>query len=368
MKDLYQILGLAKGASEAEIKKAYRKLAQQYHPDKNPGDKAAEASFKEVQGAYETLSDAQKRAHYDRFGSTEGMGGFGGGAQGFQGGFGDFGGFADIFESFFGGNAEEEGGRRVAQSGPDIETVLEVSFEEAIFGATRHLEITKPEPCEHCSAQGSEPGFSFKKCERCGGRGKVQATRQTILGAIRSVATCPDCQGAGEIPEKECSVCKGQTRVKKTGTVSVNIPKGVEDGTRVRLKGKGSAGWFGGPSGDLFLRIRVKGHAKFVRDGRTIRSVEAIPLVRGVLGGKVMVDTIHGKKELSIPAGTQSGTEFLLKGAGAPSLRTEALGDHLVTVELETPRKLSARERELYEGLAKEAGLEDLGSTGGWFR
>lgn len=242
--------------------------------------------------------------------------------------------------------------------GKDIEADIQIKFEEAVFGTVQHLEITKPEACKHCDGKGNEPGTSIKTCQQCQGRGQVRVNRQTILGQIQSVKTCSACEGRGEIPEKACSVCKGQTRLKEKQEISVTIPKGIEDGTTIRLKGKGAAGVFGGAYGDLFLHIHVASHPKFSRQGNTLYSLEYIPLVVAVLGGTVKVDTVHGKANLKVPAGTQSGTEFVIKGSGAPSLRSEALGDHKVTVQVKIPEKLSRREKELYEELAKEGGVD----------
>ena len=370
MKDLYTILGISKEASDADIKKAYRKKAQEFHPDKNPGDKEAEAKFKEVQGAYEILSDKQKRQQYDQFGSTGGPGGFGG--AGFQG---DFGGFADIFESFFGGGGAGFpgggfGAGRPSKPGPvrgsDIQTELVIRFEEAIFGATRDLELTKPETCVECTGSGMEKDSKMMTCDQCQGSGQVRSTRQTILGAISSVRPCPKCEGRGQIPEKVCQSCKGAGRTQQKQRVSIKIPKGVEDGTRIRMAGKGSAGLRGGPHGDLFLHIRVSPHARFSRQGETIYSTETFPFLIGVLGATVKIDTVHGKAELKVPAGTQSGSEFVLRSKGAPNLKSEVLGDHKVTLHLETPRKLKKQDRELYEQLAESAGL-NVDKGGSWF-
>ena len=359
MSDYYSSLGVNKDATDTEIKRAYRKKAQEYHPDKNPGDKSAEKKFKDVQESYEVLSDKQKRAQYDQFGSAgpggAGFGGFGaGGAQGFDPS--QFGGFADIFESFFGGQ------RQAKKPGPvrgsDIEAEIQIQFEEAVFGAVKHLEITKPEVCDHCKGGGSEPGTEVKKCDECGGSGQVRKARQTILGQVSSVHLCPQCQGHGEIPDKKCTKCSGQTRVRVKQEVSVKIPKGIEDGTTIRLKEKGAAGVKGGKHGDLFLHIRVLPHQKFSRGGKTIYSAEEIHLLQAVLGVTMKVDTIHGAEELKIPAGVQSGTEFTLKGKGAPSLRSDKLGDHKVTVQVKVPEKLSKREKELYAELAAEGKID----------
>jgi molecular chaperone DnaJ len=366
MSDYYDILGVSKEASDADIKRAYRKKAQEFHPDKNNGDTGAEKKFKEVQEAYEVLSDQQKRSAYDQFGkggSPFGAGGTGG--AGFDPN--QFGGFADIFESFFGGGfgGGQQGPKKAGpMRGSDIETEIEISFEEAVFGSTKHLELTKPEICPDCKGSGNEPGTKIVKCGECGGSGQVKTVRQTILGQISSVQTCPRCLGAGEVPEEKCKKCGGQTRVRIKQEVSVKIPKGIEDGVTIRLSGKGSAGVRGGKHGDLFLHIRVAPHAKFSREGQSIYSHEEIKLLQAVLGAEVRIDTIHGKETLKIPAGTQNGTEFVLKGKGAPSIRSEKLGDHKVTIYVKVPDKLSKKERELYETLAVESGVDV--KTGGF--
>lgn len=357
MSDFYAILGVNKDASEAEIKKAYRKKAQEFHPDKNPGSKEAEKQFKSVQEAYEVLSDKQKRAQYDRFGTAGGP--FGGGAQGFDPN--QFGGFADIFESFFGGGFGG-GGKKPKKAGPvrggDIETEITISFEEAVFGSVKHLELTKPEVCSHCSGSGDEPGTEIRKCADCGGQGQIRSTRQTILGQISSVHACPHCRGRGEVPDQKCSQCGGQTRISEKQEVSVKIPQGIEDGTTIRLKGKGSAGLKGGPHGDLFLHVRVTPHKSFSREGKAIYSTKNIHLLEAVLGATVKVDTIHGKVDLKIPAGTQNGAEFTIKGKGAPSIKSDKLGDHQVTIQVDIPKKLSKKERELFEQLAAEGKID----------
>lgn len=254
------------------------------------------------------------------------------------------------------------GGRSRKKTGPlrgqDIETRVQVKFEEAIFGVTKHLEITKPDLCNQCKGSGAEPGSAIKTCEQCRGQGQVRATRQTILGAISSVHVCPQCQGRGQTPDQICKKCSGQTRIKQSSEVSVQIPKGIEDGTTIKLKGKGAAGLFGGEYGDLYLEIRVATHPKFSREAKTIYSSESIPLVQAILGATIKVDTVHGKESVKVPSGTQDGTELTLKGKGSPSLKSEALGDHKLTIHLKVPEKLSRKERELYEQLAAESGVE----------
>lgn len=362
MSDLYSVLGVDKQSSDEDIKKAYRKKAREFHPDKNPGNPDAEKKFKEVQEAYETLSDKQKRASYDRFGNVNGPGsGFQGGGGGFQGGgfdFNQFSGFADIFESFFG----EQGGGRQSRPGPmkgsDIHAEIQIKFEEAVFGTTKHLEVTKPEICDKCDGKGNEPGTKIVKCETCNGHGEIHTTKQTIIGNIRSSQVCPQCRGIGETPEKKCSKCSGQMRVTIKDEISVKIPKGIDDETTIRMSGKGAAGVFGGKHGDLFLLIHIAPHKKFTREGRDIFSVESVNVLKLILGATIKVETIHGKEELKIPSGTQTDSEFVLKGKGSPSLRTDKLGDHHVSIKVDVPKKLSKKERELYKHLAEEAGIE----------
>lgn len=338
-------------------------MALKYHPDKNAGDKAAEGRFKEVQEAYEVLSDKQKRQYYDQTGSAPGSG-----PQGFPGGGGggfnsdSFGGFADIFENFFGqgGSPFGQGGqsrKRGPARGGDIEFELEIAFEDAIFGGTKHLEVTKLDTCDPCGGKGNEPGTAISKCGQCQGSGQVRSIRQTILGQISSVHACPQCRGRGEVPEQECKNCHGQTRTKAKTEVSVNIPKGIDDGITIRLKGKGSAGPLGGPHGDLFLKIRVADHPRFNRDGHTLFSAEDIHMLQATLGATIMVETVYGKVELKIPSGTQNGSIFTLKGKGAPTLRSERLGDHKVNIHVSIPQKLSKKEKEQYRSIAEEKGI-----------
>lgn len=364
MDDFYSTLGVGKSASEAEIKKAYRKKAQQFHPDKNPGNKDAEKNFKSVQEAYEVLSDPQKRSNYDRFGKAGTQSGYGGqGGFNGQNGFNpaDFAGFADIFESFFGQNVHSDGAKSKKPGpikGNDIELQIDIRFEEAIFGIEKYLEITKPEVCIRCKGKGNEPGTSVKKCQECNGMGQVRVQRQTILGSMSSVHLCPSCRGAGEIPEKVCADCKGSMRTKQTEEVAVKIPKGIEDGTTIRLKEKGSAGVRGGKHGDLLVYVRVIAHKNFNRRGTDIYSEENIHLLQAVLGAVIKVETVHGKVEMKIPAGIQNGTVLTVKGKGSPSLRSDKMGDHFVKVNIKVPEKLSRKEKELYEELARESKVD----------
>lgn len=372
-KDLYEVLEIKKDATDGEIKSAYRKAALKWHPDKHKGDKDAEEKFKEINNAYEVLSDKQKRQQYDTFGSAGGPGGFGGGGQGFGGfggggqGFGGFdfsggsSGFADIFESFFTGGAQ--GGGRSGQRkrtnvrGSDIETNIKITFEEAVFGVEKELEITKADKCEHCDGKGSEPGTKIVECKDCNGRGEVKSVRNTILGQIATTRVCDTCEGEGKIPEKKCGVCHGTTRVRKTERVKVKIPAGVDHGSTIRLSGKGEAGIKGGAYGDLYLVLLVSENKKFERSGLNIHSKLKIHLVQAVLGDEIEVETIHGMKKIKIPAGTEDGKVFKLSGSGIEAIGGGKKGDHLVKVKLEIPKKLSKREKELYSEIAKESNL-----------
>lgn len=363
-KDFYKTLGVERGASDQDIKKAYRKMAQKYHPDKNKGDKEAEAKFKEINEAYETLSDNKKRSFYDQFGSTQGAGpggaGFGGfNAQGFD--FNNMGGgFADIFESFFSGGA---GGTRTRsrRSGPirgeDIEAQIRIKFKESVIGAERELEITKADKCDHCKATGAEPGTKIKECGTCKGTGEVREVRQTLLGQIATSRTCDSCNGEGKTPEKKCAVCHGTTRKRVKEKVKVKIPAGIHDDSTIRLSGKGEAGIKGGDYGDLYLHINVESDPEFVRSGEDIHTEEKIHLLQGVLGDEIEVSTIYEKVKLKIPTGTSSGKVFKLKGYGMPRLNTAQKGDHYLKIILDIPAKLNKKEKELYLELAKEAKL-----------
>ncbi len=371
-KDLYEILGVAKGATDQDIKGAYRKLALKWHPDKHKGDKDAETKFKEINQAYEILSDKSKRQQYDTFGSTGGQGaGFGGRGGGFEGfdfsGFSDgSGGFADIFESFFGGGGKR-GGTRKSRSmrGNDIEASIKISFEDAVFGNTKELEITKYENCAHCKSSGAEPGSSIISCNTCHGAGEIRTLRNTILGQISSSQVCDNCGGEGKVPEKKCSKCHGETRIRAKERLKVKIPAGVDNGSTIRLSGKGEAGIKGGESGDLYIVLGVEPSKKFVRSGMDIHSQAEIPVVQAVLGGEIDVETIHGKEKIKIPPGTEDGAVFKLSGKGVVRVGGSGNGNHLVKIRLNVPQKLSKKERELYEGLANEGGIEI--KKAGWF-
>ncbi len=369
--DLYEILGVAKGATDSEVKAAYRKQALKWHPDKHKGDKSAEEKFKEINKAYEVLSDKQKRQQYDTFGSAGGNGGFGGGFQGGGNGgfdFSDFmggnsgAGFADIFETFFGNAQGGGGGRGRKKNGPmrgnDIEATISIGFMEAVFGCEKDLEISKAEVCKKCKGDGADPGSTIISCKGCGGTGEIRTVRNTILGQVATTRVCSECNGEGKVPEKVCTSCHGAMRVRAKERVKVKIPAGVDNGSTIRLSGKGEAGVRGGDHGDLYIVLRVESSKNFVRSGYDIHTELEIHLVQAVLGDEVDVETLYGPEKLKIPAGTYDGSVFKLSEKGVKKLNKDDHGNHLVKIRIEIPEKLSKRERELYEELAEEAGLE----------
>ncbi len=371
-KDLYEILGVKKEASDQEIKTAYRKAALKWHPDKHKGDKEAEQKFKEINMAYEVLSDQKKRQQYDAFGSAGGPGGgFGGGGAGGFGGF-DFtdfmdgsGNFADIFESFFGGARGGQGRRKGgAMRGNDIEASIGIGFEEAVFGSEKELEITKPDVCDQCNGKGAEPGSTIITCPTCSGTGQLRAVRNTILGQVTTSRVCDNCDGEGRVPEKKCTKCHGTTRTRVKERIKVKIPAGVDNGSTIRLTGKGEGGIKGGPAGDLYINLNVRPSDTYFRSGNDIHSETKIHLLQAVLGDEVEVKTLHGASTIKIPPGTEDGKVFQISAKGVPS-HTGKTGDHLVKVRVEVPKKLSKKEKELYAELAKEAGLDI--KKGGWF-
>jgi molecular chaperone DnaJ len=346
-RDYYEILGISKGASPDEIKKAFRKLAVKYHPDKEGGD---ETKFKEASEAYEVLKDAQKRQRYDQFGHA-GVGGapggggdpfqgFGGG-QGFEFNFGD-GGLGDIFGSFFGGGQAQRGPRR----GRDVETAIELTFEEAIFGVDKTLHITLDDECSHCDGSTVEPGYELKTCDTCKGAGQQTRVMNTMFGAIQQQVVCETCHGRGKIPEKNCTVCHGKGTERKKQDITIKVPAGVDDGATIRLRDRGEA-IADGAKGDLYVNLRVKPHKKFTREGDLILSDEHISMVDAALGTEIDVETVDGTVTMKVPAGTQSGTDFKLSGHGVPHMRGGGRGAHIVRVVVDTPTKLSKKQREL---------------------
>ena len=355
--EYYDRLGVSKDASQDEIKRAYRKMSKKYHPDinKEPG---AEEKYKEVQEAYETLSDDQKRAAYDQYG-PDGANGFGGqgGFGGFDGGAG-FGGFEDIFSSFFGGGATRN--PNAPRQGDDLQYRVNLSFEEAIFGAEKEVHYNREATCKTCSGSGAKPGTSPVTCGRCHGQGVIKVDTQTPLGMMRRQVTCDVCHGTGQEIKEPCQTCHGTGYEKQSHKVSVKIPAGVETGQQIRLAGQGEAGFNGGPYGDLFVIINVNPSDKFTRDGSTIYYTLNISFVQAALGDTVEVPTVHGNVEMTIPAGTQTGKTFRLKGKGAPRLRGGSQGDQHVTVKIVTPTKLNDAQKEALLAFAKASGDEKI--------
>lgn len=350
-RDYYEVLGISKNASADEIKKAFRKAAVQYHPDKEGGD---ETKFKEANEAYEVLKDAQKRQRYDQFGHA-GVGGASGGGGGnpFEG-FGgqnvhfDFGGgdFGDIFGSFFGAGQREQGPRR----GRDVETAIDLTFEEAVFGVEKELYLNLDDECGHCKGSTVEPGHDMKTCPTCKGSGQQTKIMNTIFGAIQQSVTCSTCRGRGKVPEKVCTVCKGSGTQRKKQTVTLKVPAGIDDGSTIRLQERGEA-VADGRKGDLYVNIRVKPHKYFTREGDIILSEEHVNMVDAALGTEIDVDTVDGPVRMKIPAGTQSGTDFKLSNHGVPHLRRESRGPHIVSIIVVTPTKLSRQQKVLLEQL-----------------
>ncbi len=362
-RDYYDILGIGKTASPDEIKKAFRRLAVQHHPDKAGGD---ETKFKEINEAYEVLKDPEKRKRYDQFGhagvgssaASDGFGGFGGFGGGQQVNF-DFGdlGLGDIFSSFFGGGAGGPQQRR--RVGRDVETSLEISFEQAVFGTEAELNLNLEDTCEHCKGTTVEPGHELKTCKTCNGKGQVVNVTRTIFGNIQQASICPTCQGAGKVPEKKCTVCHGKgTQVRKQ-RIALKIPAGIDDGATIRLREHGEA-VANGPKGDLYVNLRVKPHKKFTREGDLILSSEHVSMIDAALGTEIKVDTVDGPITMKVPAGTQSGTDFKLSGHGVPHLKGGGRGAHIVTLIIDTPQKLTKRQQELLREFQADGGKRGL--------
>jgi molecular chaperone DnaJ len=360
--DLYALLGVSRDASADEIKRAYRTLARELHPDRNPGDPAAEARFKEVAVAYETLRDPQRREHYDRYGTT------GPGGDPFSGG-----GLGDIFEAFFGGaspfgsGAGFSSGRRTGPpAGADLEVVAEIDFEEAVFGTESSINVRTAVPCEICEATGAEPGTSASTCAECGGAGQVRAVRQSILGQMMTTGVCTRCGGLGQIVDRPCLHCKGEGRRVEEKSYTVDIPAGVDTGRTLRLSGRGAVGPRGGGSGDLYVHIKVRSHERFERHGDDLIEELHIALTQAALGAHVSYETLDGVEDLVVPPGTQTGRLFRLRGRGVPHLESRGRGDLLVQVVVDTPEKLSDDEQELLRRLADLRG-DDVAPPGSGF-
>ncbi len=356
-RDYYEVLGIGKSASDDEIKKAFRKKAIEFHPDRG-GD---EAKFKEVNEAYEVLKDSSKRQRYDQFGHA-GVGGAAGGGGNPFGGFGgqqnvnfDFGdlGLGDIFSSFFGGQAGGQQQRR--QRGNDVSTAVDISFEDAIFGTEVTIKYSSNVACSHCKGSTVEPGHELKNCGTCAGRGQVNQAVRTIFGNIEQAVICPTCHGSGKVPEKVCTVCHGKGTEHKQRELQIKVPAGIDDGTTIRLREQGNA-MARGQTGDLYVDVRVKPHKKFTREGDLILSEESVGMVAAALGTEIDVETVDGPIRMKVPAGTQSGTDFKLSGHGVPHMRGSSRGAHIVTLIVETPIKLSREQKELLENLGESQG------------
>ncbi|MDQ1301074.1 MAG: molecular chaperone DnaJ [Chloroflexota bacterium] len=354
-RDYYEVLGVPRNADESAIKSAYRKLARQYHPDVNKAPDAEER-FKEVNEAYEMLSDADKRQAYDRFGHAATQGGFGAGGQG--PGAGGMGGFGDLFEEFFGGFGGTRGATRGPARGDDLRYDLEITFQEAVFGAEKELEIPRLETCPVCQGSGAEPGTKPIRCPQCNGSGEVRRAQQTILGQFVSVTPCPRCNGEREVVTSPCANCRGQKRVTVTRRLAVSIPAGVDDGMRIRLSGEGEPGERGGPTGSLYVFLHVQPHPLFQRQENDILLELPINIIQAALGCEPDVPTLNGNAKLTIPPGTQHGAMFRMRGKGAPILRSNRRGDQLVTVRVVVPDKLNEKQRKLFQELGDTLGLD----------
>ncbi len=361
--DFYETLGVSRTADDKALKSAFRKLAMQYHPDKNPDDTEAERRFKEINEAYETLKDPQKRAAYDRFGHAACECGMGGGGGGFGGGAG---GFSDIFEDIFGemmggGRRRSSGGR---ERGADLRYNMEISLEEAFSGKTAQIRVPTSITCDLCTGTGAKPGTSPKTCATCRGSGRVRAAQ----GFFSIERTCPTCGGRGQTITDPCTKCHGAGRVTEERSLSVNIPSGIEDGTRIRLQGEGEAGVRGGPAGDLYIFLSVKPHEFFQRDGADLYCTVPISMTTAALGGKFEVATLDGtKSRVSVPEGTQQGKQFRLKAKGMPVLRSTQVGDLYIQIQIETPQNLTKRQRELLQEFEQISSKENSPESTGFF-
>ena len=371
-RDYYEVLGVQKGATEEEIKKAYKKLARKYHPDLNPGDKDAEEKFKEVNEAYEVLSDSEKKARYDQFGFAGVDPNFGAGGGGYGGGAGfDFGDLGDIFGSFFGGGFGGGQTRRnpnAPQRGESIRMNLTISFEEAAFGCEKELELDRYESCETCHGSGAAPGTSPETCPDCGGSGVVQTRRPTPMGVFASTAPCSRCGGRGKIIKEPCKDCRGSGMVRRRRKIQASVPAGIDNGQTISIRGQGHAGKNGGPEGDLLVTITVRPHELFRREGTSVLCEAPITFPQAVLGAELEIPTIDGKVKYDIPEGTQSGTTFRLKGKGIPALNGRGRGDQYVTVYIETPRNLNREQKEALKKFAEAVGENNYEERKSFFR
>lgn len=371
-KDYYKTLGIKKDASEAEIKKAYRRLSKKYHPDLNKSDTEAEKKFKEVNEAYQVLSDKSRRSAYDQFGSSganfSSQGGYSFRPEDFFGGanFRSSGNsfnaqdFSDIFETFFGGSSRHSRQTQTnrPRRGQDLEAQIRLSFEEAAFGTEKEISLTHTVPCPHCSGSGAEPGSKEETCPECKGKGQIIEERQTILGTVRTTRACPRCHGKGKIHSQTCTSCHGSGSSRKTEKIKIRVPVGVENGTILRLNGKGDAGGPGAPAGDLYVHIIVQPSTEFTRKDRDIHNEITIHALQAILGDTIRIPTLHGEKEIRIPAGTQPDQVFRIRNSGIPASEKQPAGDHYVKVKINIPRKLSASQKKKYEAIASETSFK----------
>ncbi|MBQ7063733.1 MAG: molecular chaperone DnaJ [Firmicutes bacterium] len=376
-RDYYEVLGVGKDATEQEIKKAYRVLAKKYHPDANPGDKEAEAKFKEATEAYAILSDADKRAKYDRYGhaafdpAAGGTSGFDGFNyedilnEFFGGGFGGFGGFSDIF----GGGYSRGGSYNGPQRGNDLQATMEITFKEAAFGCQKKLDLWMEDNCPTCGGTGAKPGSPIETCFRCKGKGQVRTQQQTMFGMMQSVRDCPECRGTGQIIKEKCSQCGGSGHIRTRKTFEVSVPAGIDMGQRIRLTEKGEPGTNGGPNGDLYVTFQIKPDPVFSRQGYDVFSSMNITFAQATLGAEIEVPTIDGKVSYTISPGTQSGTRFRLRGKGISYVRNPSQrGDHYVTVNVEVPKRLNEKQKEALRAFAAEMGEGVHEKKKGFFR
>ena len=357
-RDYYEVLGVQKGASEDELKKAYRKLAKENHPDLHPGDKNCEARFKEINEAYEVLSDPDKRAKYDQFGHAafDPNQGFGGGGFGGFGDFSGFGGFGDIFGDIFGFGGGGGKSSNAPRKGDNLRANLNIKFEEAAFGVKKDVTVTRIEQCPDCKGSGCAAGTTAEVCPDCKGSGQVKTTQRTPFGMMQSNVQCSKCKGRGKIIHSPCPTCRGIGSIRRQHKVNINVPAGIDDGQTISLRGQGNAGLNGGPAGDLLVTILVQPHARFEREGTSILLDQEISFAKAALGAEIEVPTLDGKVKLTVPEGTQTGTMFRLKGKGVPYLRSTGRGDQFVTVRVVVPKGLNSNQKEALKAFAESLG------------